>query len=244
MSLCYQLECVDRLEKSFGMSPIHSGVGQARSIVSPMSYVREMTRRIRFFAIVILSLASTHPADASSGATVPWTTYEAENMTIFGGTLLTNYAYNNVAAESSGRKCVQLNGTGQYVEFTNPSAANAIVVRYSVPDTGDGVGADYTLSLYTIPANSTNLVFVAKLPMTSRYSWLYGSYPFVNNFAAGSPRNFYDEVRTNGLNLSPGDVVRLQKDTTDTATNYDIDLVDLENVAAPLAQPANSTKPG
>src|SRR5208283_2375338 len=129
---------------------------------------------------------------AFSGAAVPWTTYEAENMTISGGTILTNYTHNNVAAEASGRRCVQLNGTGQYVQFTNQSAANAVVVRYSVPDTFDGAGSNYTLSLYI------NTNFVGKLPMTSKYSWLYGSYPFANTPSSGSPRNFYDEVRTNG----------------------------------------------
>ncbi len=168
------------------------------------------------------------------GATVPWTTYEAENMTNTGTILGPSYAGNNVASESSGRQCVQLNATGQYVQFTAQSNANAVVVRYSVPDTANGVGADYTLSLYT------NGVFAAKLPVTSKYSWLYGAYPFVNTPSSGSPRNFYDEVRTNGLSVSAGDVVRLQKDSTDTATNYVIDLVDLENVPAAISQPGGS----
>ena len=52
------------------------------------------------------------------------------------------------------------------------AAANSIVVRYSVPDTANGAGTNYTISLYT------NSVFAEKLPMTSMYSWLYGSYPF------------------------------------------------------------------
>jgi hypothetical protein len=190
--------------------------------------------QIRLFAISILFLIVTHSAQAFSGASVPWTTYEAENMTISGGTILTNYTYNNVAAESSGRKCVQLNGTGQFIQFTNQSAANSIVVRYSVPDTANGPGTNYTISLYT------NGVFVEKLPLTSMYSWLYGSYPFVNTPSSGSPRNFYDEVRTNNLNLSPGDVVRLQVDSTDTASYYVIDLVDLENPTA-VPQPSPGT---
>ena len=210
-------------------------MSQFKNTVSSISYVREVICRTRLFAFVVLALVSIHSAKAFSGATVPWTTYEAENMTISGGTILTNYTHNNVAAESSGRECVQLNNTNQYVQFTNQSAANAIVVRYSVPDTSDGTGTNYTLSLYI------NTNFVGKLPMTSQYSWLYGSYPFVNTPAPNSSRNFYDEVRTNGLTLNPGDVVRLQRDSDDTATNYVIDLVDLENVAAPLTQPANST---
>jgi hypothetical protein len=177
---------------------------------------------------------SLNSALGFSGATVPWITYEAENMTTTGTILGPSYAPNVVSSEASGRQCVQLNATGQYVQFTAQSNANAIVVRYSVPDTTDGVGADYTLSLYT------NGVFAAKLPVTSEYSWLYGAYPFTNNPGSGSPRNFFDEVRTNGLSISAGDVVRLQKDSSDTATNYVIDLVDLENVAAPISQPGGS----
>ena len=42
-------------------------------------------------------------------------------------------------AEASGRKAVKLT-PGQYVEFTLPSAANAITVRYSIPDAPTGGG--------------------------------------------------------------------------------------------------------
>ncbi|MDB6018253.1 MAG: parallel beta-helix repeat [Pedosphaera sp.] len=190
-----------------------------------------MLHRIAIVFALSISLGSVQ---AFSGASVPWTTYEAENMATTGTVFGPQYGANVVASESSGRKCVQLNGTGQYMQFTAQAAANALVVRYSVPDTANGMGTDYTISLYT------NGVFVAKLPVTSRYSRLYGAYPFTNNPSAGSPRNFYDEVRTNGLNINPGDVVRLQEDNADTAAYYLIDLVDLENVPAPITQPANS----
>ncbi len=184
----------------------------------------------------VLALAiSTFSVKASPGATVPWTTYEAENMLVSGGTVMgPQYDPIRIPTEASGRMFVQLNGNGQYVQFTNQSAATALVARYCVPDTGDGVGADYTLSLYT------NGVFAAKLPMTSKYSWLYGNYPFTNNPTYGSARNFFDEVRTNGFNLGAGTVIRLQKDTNDTAAYYDIDLVDLENVPPALSVPTNS----
>ncbi|MDB6020161.1 MAG: parallel beta-helix repeat, partial [Pedosphaera sp.] len=152
-----------------------------------------------------------------------------------GGTILgPQYNPIRIPTEASGRMCVQLNSTGQYIQFTNQSAATALVVRYCVPDTADGVGADYTLSLYT------NGVLAGRLPVTSKYSWLYGNYPFTNNPTAGFAHNFFDEARTNGLILSAGTVVRLQKDATDTAANYIIDLVDAENVPAALSQPANS----
>jgi hypothetical protein len=141
---------------------------------------------------------------STSGASVPWITYEAENMTNTGTVLGPTYAPNLVSSEASGRECVQLNATGQYVQFTAISNANAIVVRYSVPDTTNGVGADYTLSLYTNGVlGVTNGAFAAKLPMTSRYSWLYGDYPWTNLSSAGLPRNFFDEVRCRSTPATP-----------------------------------------
>lgn len=155
-------------------------------------------------------------------------------MTVNGSLLGPNYTPGYPATEASGRKVARLNSPGQYVQFTSTNSANAIVVRYSVPDSSDGTGIDATLSLYT------NAVFAVKLPMTSRYSWLYGNYPFTNSPSAGSPRNFFDEVRLTGLSILPGDTVRLQRDAGDTATYYVIDLVELENVPAPLGQPDNT----
>jgi hypothetical protein len=228
--MCNQQKQANRLSLQYFSSQTQSAKRKPT-----ITLVWEAIYRVRLFALAFLFLIPAHVAQAFSGATVPWTTYEAENMTVSGGSLLgPQYGPNVVASESSGRKCVQLVGTGQYVQFTNQSAANSMVVRYSVPDTANGMGTNYTISLYT------NGVFVEKLSLTSIYSWLYGSYPFVNTPSAGSPRNFYDEVRTNNLNLNPGDVVRLQVDSTDTATYYVIDLVDLENVAAPITQPTNS----
>src|ERR1700722_15738658 len=189
--------------------------------------------RVRHLAALIPLLLLSTTVFAQRGATVPWTTYEAENMTISGGTVLgPSYAPNQVASESSGRECVQLNAQGQYVQFTAQAAANSIVVRYSVPDTANGTGANYTLSLYQ------NGTFVQKLPMTSKYSWSYGSYPFDNTPSDGTPRNFYDEVRVPGLTINPGDTLTLQVGSNDTAANYVIDLVDLEEVAPALTEPA------
>jgi hypothetical protein len=210
-------------------------MSQLKNIVAPPHYIRQASGWIYHFAFFVLAMVLTQSAQAFSGATVPWTTYEAENMTVNGGTILgPQYGPNTVASESSGRKCVQLNGLGQYVEFTAQTAANSIIVRYSVPDTANGVGTNYTISLYT------NGIFVQKLPVTSQYSWRYGGYPFSNTPGGGSPRNFFDEVRLLGLNINAGDRVRIEEDASDTAAYYVIDLVDLENVVPPLTGPPNS----
>src|ERR1041385_3107605 len=126
---------------------------------------------------------SLNSALASTGADVPWTTYEAEAMTINGGTILgpppvmadkNLTVTNSVEGESSGRLCVKLTGVGQYVQFSALATANTMVVRYCVPDAPGGGGADYTISLYV------NGTFVRKIPVTSKYSWLYGSLPWSN----------------------------------------------------------------
>src|ERR1041384_6093381 len=73
---------------------------------------------------------------ASTGADVPWTTLEAEAMTINGGTVLgpppiavdkNATITNTVEGESSGRLCVKLTGTGQYVQFAAREGSNKTV---------------------------------------------------------------------------------------------------------------------
>lgn len=198
---------------------------------------------LRHVAIMAVLAAPLHFAEAAPGAYTPWITYEAEDMTNGGGTLigppvqvasLNAAVSNSIQMEASGGEAVSLAGTGQYVELTAQAAANAIVLRYCVPDTANGTGTNYTISLYA------NGIFVQKLAVTSQYSWRYGPYPFTNNPASGSPRNFFDEVRLNGLTVNAGDTVRIQQDADDTAAYYIVDLVDLEDVAAPLTVPENS----
>src|SRR5271154_4917466 len=110
---------------------------QSSSTLSLISFVRQAAWQARFLAFVLLLVASGYPALAYTGASVPWTTYEAANMTN-NGMLLgppPQVANNNtapvdtVATEAVGRQCVQLNAQGQYVQFTAQAAANSIVER-------------------------------------------------------------------------------------------------------------------
>lgn len=170
----------------------------------------------------------------SVGATVPYVTYEAESASYTGALLGPSYVQNTVQAESSGRAAVRLANSGNFIQFTSTADANSVVVRYSLPDSAGGTGNDATLGLYI------NGVLSKRLAVTSKYSWLYGAYPFNNTPTSGSPRNFYDEVRVMGVSIPAGSIVRIQRDTVDTAAYYDIDLVDLENTPAPLAQPVGN----
>ncbi|WP_350278188.1 CARDB domain-containing protein [Kribbella sp. HUAS MG21] len=177
------------------------------------------------------------------GAAVPYTSYEAEAGD-YTGTLLTadakrTFGHTNFATESSGRSSVRLNSSGQYVEFTSTVPTNSIVVRNSIPDSADGQGLQATISLYV------NGTFKQKLSLSSRHSWLYGNTDApegLTNTPGGDARRLFDESHAL-LNQSypAGTKFRLQRDAGDTAAYYIIDLVDLEQVAPPLPQPAGCT---
>jgi hypothetical protein len=176
------------------------------------------------------------------GAIMPFTEYEAEAGTTMGGTLLgptrNVNSTNDIAAEASGRQAVRLATTNAYVEFKNSNPSNSIVVRYSIPD--GGLDSTSTLSLYV------DGKFRQKLKVTSRYTWSYGAANdfantgIQNNQGAGTPHHFFDETHALVGDIPVGAMVRLQKDGDDTAAHYDIDLIDMEQVADALGKPAGS----
>jgi len=67
----------------------------------------------------------------------------------------TKWDKTQIQAEAIGRSAVQLNKTGDYVEFTTTAAMNSIVVRYCIPDSTDGTGIQATLGLYIGGTGST-----------------------------------------------------------------------------------------
>ncbi|MBV1851543.1 glycosyl hydrolase family 28-related protein [Catellatospora tritici] len=166
------------------------------------------------------------------GATVPFTEYEAEAAAYQGKLVEPDRTAKTLAAEASGRQAVTLSATGDYVEFTLAKPANALTLRYSVPDSADGAGADATLSVHVDGADTLDV------PVTSRYGWFYGGFPFTNNPADGSGHHFYDHARTLfDREIPAGAKVRIIKDAADTAASYTIDLADFEQVAPPATAP-------
>ncbi|MGX1128299.1 hypothetical protein RKD49_000489 [Streptomyces glaucescens] len=174
------------------------------------------------------------------GAAVPYVEYEAEDGRYHGTLLKTDakrtFGHTNFATESSGRESVRLNSTGQYVEFTSTSPSNSIVVRNSIPDAPGGGGREATISLYA------DGEFVRKLTLSSKHSWLYGTTDDpegLTNRPGGDARRLFDESHALLTETYPaGTEFRLQRDAGDDAEFYVIDLIDLEQVAAPAAKPA------
>jgi hypothetical protein len=197
-----------------------------------------VNRRTLFQSGAAVAMLSGLPAWAKYsrtrvGAPVPWTTYEAQDMKTTGTVLAPQYGPHLVQMECFRQSCVKLAAEGEYVEFTVRAPANTMVIRYCLPDSADGTGIDSALDLYR------NGALLRRIPVTSRFTWLYGDYPFTNNPKDGKNRHFFDDVRLKGLDLVAGDVIRLQK-PKDAAEYCIIDLVDLEKIAPPLPRPANS----
>lgn len=210
-----------------------SGAGQVTGVAPGTATITAIYQGVKATALVTIG----NPV-GGAGATVPWVEYQAEAGVTNGTVIGPSRKEGEMAAEASGREAVKLDATGQYVRFTTTARANSIVVRYAIPDAPTGGGIDATLGLYV------NGKRVMSLPLTSKYAWLYGSDNsstfWTDNTPGPDPHHFYDEVHALTAEIPAGATVALKKDSEDTAAYYVIDLVDLEQVAAPLPQPVGS----
>lgn len=180
------------------------------------------------------------------GAATPFVTLEAESpANKMSGKIVKLTAPPSPGAsspelEASGLAYVELSKTGDFIEFTCPKSANALVIRHCIPDAPEGGGITATLGLYLHGKR------IQSLSLSSKHNWLYGKTgkPGENgqdNSPTEYPHVFWDETRTFiDVSVKAGDVIRLQKDASDTAVFYRIDLVEPEFVSPPLTRPANS----
>ncbi|MEU5217411.1 glycosyl hydrolase family 28-related protein [Streptomyces sp. NPDC020807] len=192
---------------------------------------------------------------AGRGAEVAFDEQEAEHARTTGTVIGPDRTPYTLPSEASGRKAVRL-VPGQYVEFTLPRAANALTVRYSIPDATGGGGITAPLDV-TVDGRHRRT-----MTLTSAYSWLYNQYPFTNDPGAGPlhpdwwltecacvpasttpapvfptpfrPTHFYDEQRLLlGRTFGAGERVRLTVPAGSPASWTVIDLLDTELVAPP-----------
>ena len=182
------------------------------------------------------------------GATLPFTSYEAEAGTLGGGASVVALTsppttrYSSPQLEASGHAYVKLTGTGQYVEWTNNTGQNitAINLRSCIPDASGGGGITSTIDLYV------NGVFRQAFNVNSQQNYCYEGTNYNDqtdkNPADGDPRDFWNDTHAfvMGAAIAPGSTFRFEKDSANSAAFYYIDVVDVENPPAALSQPANS----
>jgi hypothetical protein len=182
------------------------------------------------------SAAGLSPFDITGrGATVPFIEHEAEEAVHNGTRIGPDRIYGRLPSEASGREAVTLDAAGEFVEFTLTAPANAVTFRYSLPDNAAGTGRDATIDL-RVGSQTPKAV-----PVTSKYGWYYGGYPFNNNPGDINPHHFYDEARATFASTAPaGTKVRLQVTSTAQSPTFTIDLADFELVGAAGTMPAGA----
>ncbi|MFF1815890.1 glycosyl hydrolase family 28-related protein [Kribbella sp. NPDC058245] len=186
-------------------------------------------------------------ATQAVGATLPFSTIEAESGTLGGtatirritpGTAVPTSA--TLELEASGYAYADLRSTGDSIAIRNTTniSANTLVVRASLPDAPNGGGITAPINLYV------NGVLRQAITLSSTQAWNYrNSTTNPDDPHGGGQAIFlYNEfpVWVTGAPIAPGSSISLRKDTNSTAPSYAIDSVDFENVAPALTQPANS----
>ena len=195
-------------------------------------------------ALVPALVPSAVAADDQYGATVPYTRYEAEEASRSDGTTLERSDdLESTAIEASGQSYVALNDKNSSVDFAASAAANALDLRFTLPD--------HTSGRVDVRVNNET---VATLDLSSESAWQYvgGSSVYDESGAGLRARFRFDEVHTLlGRQVQKGDHIQIVK-IGDDQNSYGIDFIELEQAAPAIERPEgavsiadyNNARPG
>ena len=167
------------------------------------------------------------------GAKMPYTTHEAENASVENGaTIQQSTDMESTAVEATNQTYVELLKKDAAVTFNVTEPANALNVRYTIPD-----GASGQLD---VQVNGSS---VGNLDLSSHSAWQYlkGDHEYDQAIDGSSARFRFDETRLllKDIQLKSGDRISLVKKKDDNVP-YGIDFIELEQAPAPVAQGENS----
>ena len=167
------------------------------------------------------------------GAKMPYTTHEAENASVENGaTIQQSTDMESTAVEATNQTYVELPKKDAAVTFNVTEPANALNVRYTIPD-----GASGQLD---VQVNGSS---VGNLDLSSHSAWQYlkGDHEYDQAIDGSSARFRFDEKRLllKDIQLKSGDKISLVKKKDDNVP-YGIDFIELEQAPAPVAQGENS----
>ena len=167
------------------------------------------------------------------GAKMPYTSHEAENATIENGaTIQQSTDMKSTAVEATNQTYVELPKKDAAVTFNVTEPANALNVRYTIPD-----GASGQLD---VQVNGSS---VGNLDLSSHSAWQYlkGDQEYDQAIDGSSARFRFDETRLllKDIQLKAGDKISLVKKKDDNVP-CGIDFIELEQAPAPVAQSENS----
>ena len=180
-------------------------------------------------ALVPALVPSAVAADDQYGATVPYTRYEAEEASRSDGTTLERSDdIESTAIEASGQSYVALNGKNSSVDFTATTAANALDLRFTLPD--------HTSGRVDVRVNNET---VATLDLSSETAWQYvgGDHVYDEPGEGTKARFRFDEVHTLlGRQIQKDDHIQIVK-VGDDQNAYGIDFIELEQAAPAIERP-------
>ena len=167
------------------------------------------------------------------GAKMPYTSHEAENATLENGaSIQQSKDMESTAVEATNQTYVELPKKDAAVSFNVTEPANALNVRYTIPD-----GASGQLE---VQVNGSS---VGNLDLSSHSAWQYlkGDQEYDQAIDGSSARFRFDETRLllKDIQLKAGDKISLVKKKDDNVP-YGIDFIELEQAPAPVAQGENS----
>ncbi|MFC5531408.1 CARDB domain-containing protein [Cohnella yongneupensis] len=216
-----------------------NGIHTVNAVVDETAIISELNETNNSY-----SESLTIGAVQNYGATVPYDSYEAESLTIVGGSITgPSTTWTTAESEASGRKAVRL-AQGQSVELTLNNPAQGIVVRYSMPDSATGSDIYQNVSVYVDNVHNTDI------SLTNRYEHQYGQYGSDgaemqwSNTPGSNHHRYFDETRVLlGQQVAAGTKIKLQWDANDYnpsgSTYVLIDLIETEAVPAAIAKPSD-----
>lgn len=204
----------------------------------------------RILPIAVLAVAAALPAAAQHDASYaaedarqrgyydrPYLRYEAEEGACDGQLKFLNkpgrYRCSLIQTEASNCRAASLVKTGDYVEWTADADANAMTLRFSLPDGDGGQGRQTTLALYVDDTKMCDI----NLDSYWAWQWMYSGWIYPDNTPATDgkfARMYFDEVNV----LLPGVIHRDSHFRLVREANIDfditIDFVELEMAPEPV----------
>ncbi len=166
------------------------------------------------------------PAHPDYGAFTTYTTYEAENGETNATVSDDTRDYRAFGSEASGRRYVALENSDDCVTVKLTQPADALVIRYCIPDSEDGKGLTGTVDLL-VNGERQDLL------LSSQKCWVYGRFPWTNDPSTNDGHFFYDDVRVKLDQIYPeGTEITIRKD--EMFEYCLIDLIEGEVIPAPI----------
>lgn len=206
--------------------------------------MKKLTQLIAASALLLSGTAQASVADSFTipgadagkpiGATMPYTRYESPQAALGGGAVLATAKqtdYMNLAAQASDQSYIKLPGSGAYAEWTMKTTGRGVCMRFTMPDSSNGMGLEGSLDIY-VNGNKVKTV-----NLTSYYMYQYFG------FGSGTPSDTpngsvpafgFDETHfLLDRALAKGDKIRVQSSGAG-GVEYGVDFLEIENVPDPI----------